>query len=75
MDETNPMRRIAYDAIAEIIDLKQDVQEPALAHISEIRNSLNVELMDALRGLYREGVLACHLDINKNPMFSINRPL
>lgn len=75
MDETNPMRRIAYDAIAEIINLKQGVQEPALAPISEIRNSLNVELMEALRGLYREGVLACRLDINKNPMFSINRPL
>ena len=44
MDETNSMRRMAYDAIAEIIDLKQGVQAPALAHISEIRNSLNVEL-------------------------------
>lgn len=71
MDETNPMRRIAYDAIAEIIDLKQGVQAPALAHISEIRNSLNVELMEVLRGLCREGVLVRHLDINKNPMFGL----
>lgn len=38
MGETNPMRRIAYDAIAEIIDLKQGVQEPALAHLTYSRD-------------------------------------
>lgn len=55
MDETNPMRRMAYDAIAEIIDLKQGVQAPALAHISEIRNSLNVESYGSTAGLMPRG--------------------
>lgn len=70
-----PMQRLAYDTVVEILDIKRGTVEPCMAHISEIRNSLNVELMEVLRGLCREGVLACHLDINKNPMFSINRPL
>ena len=70
-----PMQRLAYDTVVEILDIKRGTVEPCMAHINEIRNSLNVELMEVLRGLCREGVLACHLDINKNPMFSINRPL
>ena len=70
-----PMQRLAYDTVVEILDIKRGTVGPCMAHINEIRNSLNIELMEVLRGLCREGVLACHLDINKNPMFSINRPL
>lgn len=73
--EVTPMQRLAYDAIEEIINLKRGNVDPCVAHINEIRNSLNVELMEALRELYRKGVLEHHADINKNPMFSINKPL
>lgn len=65
------MQRLAYDTVVEILDIKRGTVEPCMAHINEIRNSLNVELMEVLRGLCREGVLACHLDINKNPMFGL----
>lgn len=69
------MQRLAYDTVVEILDIKRGTVEPCMAHINEIRNSLNVELMEALRELYRKGVLAYHADINKNPMFSIKKPL
>lgn len=73
--EPTPMQRIAYDTIAEILDLKRGNVEPCLAHINEIRNSLNIELTEALRELCRNGVLSYHIDINKNPQFSIKNPL
>lgn len=73
--EITTMQRLAYDTVAEITELKRGNTEPCLAHINEIRNSLNVELMEALRELYRKGVLAYHADLNKNPMFSIKKPL
>ena len=70
-----PMQRLAYDTVVEILDIKRGTVEPCMAHINEIRNSLNVELMEALRELCRLGILFVSIDINKNPMFSINKPL
>lgn len=65
------MQRLAYDTVVEILDIKRGTVEPCMAHINEIRNSLNVELMEALRTLYRRGLLTYHIDINKNPMFGL----
>ena len=65
------MQRLAYDTVVEILGIKRGTVEPCMAHINEIRNSLNVELMEALRTLYRRGLLTYHIDINKNPMFGL----
>ena len=73
--EVTPMQRLAYDAIEEIINLKRGNIEPCMAHITEIRNSINTEILEALRELYRRGVLSVSIDLNKNPMFSIKNPL
>lgn len=73
--ELTPMQRIVYDAVAEIIDIKQGNIEPCMAHITEIRNSINTEILEALRELYRRGVLSVSIDLNKNPMFSIKKPI
>lgn len=75
MDELTPLQQIVYDAVCEILDLKRGAVEPCLAHINEIRNSINVELMEALRELCRKGILSYCTDINKNPMFQIKRRL
>lgn len=74
-DDLTPMQRIAYDLVAEIIDTKQGSTEPCMAHINEIRNSLNIEILEALRELCRKGVLQFHIDINKSPMFNISQQL
>lgn len=74
-DNLTPIQQVAYDLVAEIIEAKQNVVEPCAAHINEIRNSLNVELLEALRELCRREVLAARLDINKNPMFTIKEPI
>lgn len=73
--EYTAMHRIAYETVCEILDTKRDTVEPCMAHINEIRNSFNVELMEALRELCRRDILAVSLDINKNPMFTIKNPL
>lgn len=75
MDSLTPLQRIAYDAVAEIIEIKRDAVAPCMAHISEIRNSVNINLAEALRELCREGVLSVSLDVNKNPMFQIKKPI
>lgn len=69
------MQHLAYDTIAEILDIKRGSREPCMAHIAEIRNSINVELMEALRELYRRGLLSASKDINKQPMFYISNPI
>lgn len=66
------IQRIAYELVKEILETKQGSTEPCLAHINEIRNSMNVELMESLRELCRKGVLRVHMDRNKQPMFVIN---
>lgn len=75
MDNLSALERIAYEAIAEILEVKGDTVVPCVAHISEIRNSINVELMEALRELYRKGIVSVIMDKNKNPQFQIKNPI
>ena len=75
MDNLSALERIAYEAIAEILEVKGDTVVPCVAHISEIRNSMNVELMEALRELYRKGIVSVIMDKNKSPQFQIKTPL
>uniref|UniRef100_A0AAU8AWE9 Uncharacterized protein n=1 Tax=Dulem virus 40 TaxID=3145758 RepID=A0AAU8AWE9_9CAUD len=71
MEQLTPIQRIAYEAVCEITEAKQGVREPCVAHIREIRNSLDVEITEALRTLCRRGFLSVSLDVNKTPMFRI----
>lgn len=71
MENLTLTQRLAYESVKEILETKEGTVEPCLAHINEIRNSLNGDLMEALRELCRKGVLCYHIDINKNLMFSI----
>lgn len=73
--ELTPIQRLAYDTIAEILEIKQGNTAPCLAHISEIRRSLNIELLEALRDLYRKGIVSVNKDINGHPMFAITNPV
>lgn len=73
--ELTPMQRLAYETIAEILEIKRGNTEPCVAHITEIRNSMSVELMEALRGLYIKGIISVGKDLNQNPMFQIKKPL
>lgn len=75
MEALTPIQQIAYDAVAEIIEAKEGAVEPCAAHITEVRNSINVELLEALRELCRRDILSVRLDINKNPMFQIKHPI
>lgn len=71
MENSITFHQLVLDIVSEILDSKRGAVAPCMAHISEIRNSLNVELMEVLRGLCREGILEYHPDLNKNPMFTI----
>lgn len=73
--ELTLMQRLAYETIEEILDVKRGNTEPCVAHITEIRNSMGVELMEALRGLYTKGVISVSKDLNQNPMFQIKKPI
>lgn len=75
MDNLTIIQKLAYESVMEIIDTKQGAVIPCVAHINEIRNSINIELTEALRELCRRGVLGVCVDVNKNPMFSIKRRL
>lgn len=75
MEEQITFRELVYDTVNEIIETKSGSTSPCLAHITEIRNAINVELMEVLRELCREGLLGYHIDIAKNPMFEIKRPI
>lgn len=75
MEETKTFKAFIYGFVAEIIEMKQGNTDPCMAHIREIRNSLNVELMEALRSLCKDGTLAAHPDAAKQPMFEIKRPI
>lgn len=75
MPELTPLQILAYEAVVEIIEVKRDAVVPCMAHINEIRNSINIEPTEALRELCRKGILSASLDINKNPMFQIKQPI
>lgn len=70
-----PLQRMVYDTVKEITEAKQGNTDPNFALITEIRNSLHVELMEALRDLCRLGILAYSLDVNRNPMFKIKQEI
>lgn len=72
-DGLTDMERLAYEAVSEITEMKRGTVIPCLAHIREVRNSMNVELTEALRELCRKGLLSVNLDVNKNPMFKIRQ--
>lgn len=73
--ELTPMQRLAYEIIEEILEIKRGNTEPCVAHITEIRNSMGVELMEALRGLFAKGIISVSKDLNQNPMFQIKKPI
>lgn len=70
--ELTPIQQIAYDAVAEIQDMKRDGgKAPDYATINEVVNYMREELLEALRGLYKQGVIEFHKNINGIPMFGI----
>lgn len=71
MNNDTTFRQLVLDTVTEILETKQGSVAPCMAHISEIRNAINVELMEVLRDLCRTGVLQYHIDIAKNPMFTL----
>lgn len=73
--QLTPIQQLAYEAVVEIIEVKTGQTEPCVARLSEVRNSFNAELTEALRELCRRGILGVSLDLNKNPMFRIKNPL
>lgn len=75
MMELTPMQSIAYDIISEILEIKHGEVEPCVATLNEVKISINVELMDALRDLCRNDILSVQIDINKNPIFKIKTPI
>ena len=67
-----PVQQMAYDAVREIVDIKQgNNQAPALASLTEVNNMFHAEILEALRELYRRGLITHHTSINKIPMFGI----
>lgn len=75
MMKLTPMQSIAYDIISEILETKHGEVDPCVATLNEVKKSINVELMDALRELCRKDVLSVQIDINKNPIFKIKTPI
>lgn len=71
MTDNSFLRQYIYEIISEIVEAKRGAVEPCMAHIDEIRKSINIEVMEALRAMVREGVLSYSIDINKKPMFQI----
>lgn len=69
--ELTPLQTWLYGTIRDILEGKEGVVEPCVAHIMEIRNSINIEVMEALREMCRKKVLTVTLDVNHNPMFKI----
>lgn len=68
-----PLQATVFETVCEILDMKRGAVEPCMAHINEIRNSINIELMEALRELCRRGMLSVSIDVNKNPMFQLKQ--
>lgn len=67
-----PMERIVLQTIEDIQDIKRgNMQHPDLAKQEEIYNSLKVEALEALRSLYRRGLITFNKTVNGIPMFGI----
>ncbi len=70
----NAIERIAYGYIEKITAEKEGVVSPVLATIDEIKIALHADLNEALRNLYKHGIISFNIDINKKPMFKIKQP-
>lgn len=67
-----PLQQMAYDAIAEIQQAKRDAGAfPDRASMTEISNSIMVELKEAINTLALSGLLEWHKTVNGVPMFGI----
>lgn len=67
-----PFEEKIMEAVAEIVDVKRSTKRfPASASITEIMNSLKVEVKEALNGLYRQGKITWYENVNGIKMFSI----
>lgn len=67
-----PLQQMAYDAIAEIQQAKRDAGSfPDRASMTEISNSIMVELKEAINTLALSGLLEWHKTVNGVPMFGI----
>lgn len=70
--DMTPLQRIAYDAIKEIQEVKRSTgTDPDRVSIVEIKNSIMIELKEAINQLAREGVLEWHKTVNGIPMFGV----
>ena len=69
--------QLTLDAVREIQSIKRENRKrPDFAWSFEIYNYLRYEIpeqraLQALRSLYRRGLLEFHKDVNGNPMFGI----
>lgn len=67
--------QIVYDIVRDIQDIKRDNRQiPDYVFTTEIQNSINVDILEALRNLYRNGYIEHHKTVNKADMFGI-KPL
>lgn len=70
------MQRRAYEAVREIQEVKRQVgRQPDAASLAEVKNSLTVELEEALNALVLSGKLAWHKNVNGMPFFTIKGKL
>lgn len=69
--ELTPLQTWLYETIRDILEGKDGVIEPCMAHIREIRNSLKVEVEEALTDMCRKQILTFTRDVNGNPSFKI----
>lgn len=71
--ELTPLQTWLYETIRDILEGKEGVVEPCVAHIREIRNSFKVDMEMALTDMCRKKIVSFIRDVNYNPMFKINR--
>lgn len=68
--KSDPWEDIALSMVREIVEAKEGTV-PTVARFSEIMNSAKVEMLEALRRLYRKGLISYHDSVNGVPMFGI----
>ena len=67
-----PIQQIAYDTIHEIQQAKIDAGvQPDRASMTEISNSIMIELKEAINQLALAGKLEWHKTVNGVPMFGV----
>lgn len=68
--DDDPWEGIALSMVREIVEAREGTV-PAVAKFSEIMNSAKVEMLEALRRLYRKGLVTYHENVNGIRMFGI----